>query len=163
MRKRVVLTGCAVLCVLGASELNAQARVGPQLSLGSKQDVGLGARLLVNIKSVEHLAFIGTFDLFFPDDGSYWELNGNVAYSFDITGAPSLSPYVGGGLNIAHKSHDHHHGHDHHHHDGESDTDLGINLLGGTQFGTGSVNPFVELRIELAGGEQFVITGGVLF
>ncbi len=156
MRNRVVLTGCAVLCVLGASELNAQARVGPQLSFGSEQDVGLGARLLVNIKSVEHLAFIGTFDWFFPDDCCYWELNGNVAYSFDITGAPSLSPYVGGGLNIAHESD----GDD----DGESsDTDLGINLLGGTQFGTGSVNPFVELRIELAGGGQFVITGGVLF
>ena len=44
-----------------------------------------------------------------------------------------------------------------------SDTDLGLNLLGGTLFGRGKVNPFVELRVELAGGEQFVLTGGVLF
>ena len=44
-----------------------------------------------------------------------------------------------------------------------SDTDLGINLLAGTQFGTKAVTPFVELRVELAGGEQFVITGGLLF
>ena len=54
--RRILLLAVAVSCFSGASELNAQARVGPQLSFGSEQDVGLGARLLVNIKSVEHLA-----------------------------------------------------------------------------------------------------------
>ncbi len=71
--------------------------------------------------------------------------------------ASSLAPYAGGGLNIAHKSKEFDDGRS------ASDTDLGLNLLGGTQFGRGKVNPFVELRVELAGGEQFVLPGGVLF
>ena len=41
--------------------------------------------------------------------------------------------------------------------------DPGFNILGGTLFGSGPVHPFVELRFELAGGEQFVLSAGVLF
>jgi hypothetical protein len=155
----------AALGLFGASQLDAQARVGGQLSFGSDQDLGLGARLHVGLKSPQRLAIIGTFDWFFPDerpgeDHSYWELNGNLAYFFKVQDSSSLAPYAGGGLNIAHRSSsdfDDGHGHS------ASDTDLGLNLLGGTLFGKGKVNPFVEARIELAGGEQFVLTGGVLF
>ena len=62
------------------------------------------------------------------------------------------TPYAGGGLNIAYSSRS-----------GSSDVDPGFNLLGGTLLGSGPVHPFVEVRFELAGGEQFVLTGGVLF
>ena len=91
------------------------------------------------------------------EDRSYWELPGNLAYFFKVEASSSLAPYAGGGLNIAHKSKEFDDGRS------ASDTDLGLNLLGGTLFGRGKVNPFVELRVELAGGEQFVLTGGVLF
>ncbi len=152
----------AALGLFGASQLDAQARVGGQLSFVSDQDLGVVARLHVGLRSAERLAIIGTFDWFFPDeppseDRSYWELNGNLAYFFKVEGSSSLAPYAGGGLNIAHKSKEFDDGRS------ASDTDLGLNLLGGTLFGRGKVNPFVELRVELAGGEQFVLTGGVLF
>ncbi len=167
--RRTVLILWVVACALGVQELNAQeqqtrqVRLGPQLSYGSSSKLGLGGRLHANLRSPDRLVIIGAFDWFFPDDGpgesrTYWELNGNVAYRFKIEGTTAVSPYAGGGLNIAHSSRRSEGGGD-----GSSHTDLGVNLLGGTLFGSGPVLPFFELRVELAGGEQFVLTGGVLF
>jgi len=138
-------------------------RLGPQLSYGSSSELGLGGRLHAHLRSPDRLSIIGTFDWFFPDeppgeDRTYWELNGNVAYNFRIEGTTAVSPYAGGGLNVAYSSRRPEVGGD-----GASDTDLGVNLLGGTLFGSGPVFPYFELRVELAGGEQFVLTGGVLF
>ncbi|MFQ5890332.1 MAG: hypothetical protein ACE5JR_09810 [Gemmatimonadota bacterium] len=162
MGKRMVLIACASLFLLGVSDLNAQARFGGQLSFGDSQDVGLGARLMLGVESLKRVEFNGSFDYFFPDepvggDRDYWELNGNLAYFFDVGSATSLAPYAGGGLNIAHGSRTFSDGRD------TSDTDLGLNLLGGTRFGSGPVIPFAELRVEVSGGEQFLITGGVIF
>lgn len=68
------------------------------------------------------------------------------------SGVTSVAPYVGGGLNIAHSS------------NATSNTELGVNLLGGLRFGIGPVvKGFSEVRLELSGGEQFVVTFGVLF
>jgi opacity protein-like surface antigen len=162
MRRRALITVFTALLLLGPATAMGQVQFGGQLSFGSDQDVGLGGRLLANVSSLEHWDFIGTFDWFFPDepvgqDRTYWEVNGNLAYNFDIAGAPSISPYVGGGLNIAHFSREDADG------SGNSDTDLGLNLLGGLQFEAKAVTPFVELRVELSGGDQLVITGGLLF
>jgi hypothetical protein len=149
--------------MIGVRELPAQVRLGPQLSYGSSSKLGLGARIHADLRSPDRLAIIGTFDWFFPDEpaGSnrtYWELNGNVAYKFKIEGTTAVAPYAGGGLNIAYSSRRPEGGGD-----GSSSTDLGFNLLGGTLFGAGPVHPFFEMRVELAGGEQFILTGGVLF
>ncbi len=145
-----------VLQLTGPADAGAQVRIGPQLSFGSEQDVGLGGRVTAQFRSPMELGFIGSFDVFFPDeprgeDRSYWEINTNLAYWFRVR-STSVHPYAGGGLNIAHASRD-----------GTSDTDLGLNLLGGSAFGAKRVRPFAELRVELAGGDQFVVTGGVLF
>lgn len=144
------------LGLAGPKEADAQVRIGPQLNFGSEQHVGLGGRVTAQFQSPRELGFIGSFDVFFPDephgeDRSYWEINANLAYWFRVR-STSVHPYAGGGLNIAHASRD-----------GASDTDAGLNLLGGSAFGARRVRPFVELRVELAGGDQFVITGGVLF
>ncbi|MEJ2311378.1 MAG: hypothetical protein P8Y10_02445 [Gemmatimonadales bacterium] len=168
MVRRAVLIFLVATSV-GAQGLNAQQRqtrrlnLGPQLSYGSSSKLGLGGRLHANLRSPDGLVIIGAFDWFFPDEGpgdsrTYWELNGNVAYRFKIEGTTAVAPYAGGGLNIAYSSRRSEGGGD-----GSSDTDLGVNLLGGTLFGSGPVLPFFELRVELAGGEQFVLTGGVLF
>lgn len=167
--RRTILMFLVVVCTVGASELRAQARqtrsvrLGPQLSYGSSSKLGLGGRLHANLRSPDRLVIIGAFDWFFPDEGrgedrTYWELNGNVAYRFKIEGTTAVAPYAGGGLNVAYSSRRPDGGGD-----GSSSTDLGVNLLGGTLFGSGPVLPFFELRVELAGGEQFVLTGGVLF
>lgn len=105
---------------------------------------------------------MGTFDYFFPDiEGyNYFEVNANALYSLPLAGITGFRPYVGGGLNIARGSLDI---------DlpeglgdiSASDTELGLNLIGGAEFGIGRIRPFAELRAQIAGGEQFVLTGGI--
>ncbi len=162
MGKKAFCAVLSMLCVFGVSQGTAQeVHVGGQLSYGDDSDFGLGPRVVFDDPSLGEFRIVGTFDLFFPDspsgtDVDYWEINGNGIYDFQLRNSPNTIPYVGAGLNIAHAS------------VGSgvlnaSDTQLGINLLGGFEFVVGSVRPFVELRVELEGGEQFVISGGVLF
>lgn len=161
MRVRNVLAATAAVLLLLPATANAQVRFGPQLSWGDDTELGVGGRALVNVQSLIHWDFIGTFDVFFPDDSptndiSYWEANGNLAYNFGVPDAPGLSPYVGAGLNIAHVSVDRESG-------DFDDTDLGINFFVGNQFDGGSTTPFVELRVVAEGADQWVLTGGLLF
>lgn len=138
---------------------------GVQADWGSDTDFGIGARVVFGLQSLFPKtpldAHVG-FDYFFPSGGAgvdltYWEINGNVGYRIpNVRG--NLKPYVGGGLNIAHASVT----------AGgvsASDTRAGLNLLGGTTFGRAAskMKPFVEARLILSGGEQFVLTGGVRF
>lgn len=162
MRMRSLFIAAAAFVLALPATAVGQVTLGPELSYGGDTDIGIGGRVLVGVESLEHWDFIGTFDVFFPDDGpnndvSYWEANGNLAYNFLIADAPSIFPYVGGGLNIAHASVEFDDGSD------TSDTDLGINLFGGTKFESSSVTPFVELRVVLEGADQVVVTGGILF
>jgi hypothetical protein len=153
-----VLVLAAAVAVPGA--VQAQARFGAQLSWSDDFDLGIGARVRAETPRLipgSPLAVIGSFDWFFPgNDVTYFEINGNVAYNFTIAGSP-IRPYAGGGLNIARVSFDVAG-------QSQSDTDIGLNLLGGLNFRqVGRLQPFVEIRLEIAGGEQFVLTGGIHF
>jgi hypothetical protein len=153
MRSFNLLAAAAVALFLLPATADAQIRIGPQLSYGGDTEFGVGGRVVANVESLQHWDFIGTFDVFFPDgDVDYWEANGNLAYNFGLPDAPSLSPYVGVGLSIAHASSG-----------SVSDTDLGINFFAGTQFEGASVTPFAEIRLVAEAAEQVVITGGLLF
>lgn len=150
-----VALGSGLLVVDSA---RAQVHLGPQISIADHADVGLGGRLVAGVEDYSGLEVIGSVDIFFPDgDFDYWEINGNAVYNFEIVGAPSLRPYAGGGLNVAHTDFD----------DeipgGDGDTDLGLNLLAGSKFPLEGFTPFVEVRGEISGGEQLVVTGGFLF
>ena len=138
---------------------------GLQADWGSDTDFGLGARAVFGLRSLfpkTPLDAHVSFDYFFPSstggvDVTYWEINGNVGYRIPKVRG-NLAPYVGGGLNVAHASAS----------IGgtsASDTKVGLNLLGGTTFGRAAskMKPFVEGRVTLSGGEQFVLTGGVRF
>jgi len=164
---RKTLLAITLLAVIGlhAQEAQAQVRFGAQASFGDDVDFGLGARAVFSLKQFnERLEGIASFDWFFPDSGvgvdwTYFEINGNVVYSIPLSSSSSLRPYAGGGLNIARSSIDF----DTPLLSSASDTEIGLNVLGGTKFGSGRLTPFAELRIELGGGEQFVISGGFLF
>jgi hypothetical protein len=151
--KKTLFIATAMLCLAGAESASAQGfRWGPEVSLGTDTDLGLGARAEFDF-SGSALTIIASFDYYFPDGPvDYWEINANLIYNFDIPSAPTVTPYAGGGLNIGHASGD-----------GFSDTDPGLNLLGGTRFDAGSIMPFVEVKFTIEGVEQFVITGGILF
>ncbi len=132
--------------------------IGGQISFADDADFGVGGRLMVGVPNSPGLEFLGSFDLFFPDgDVDYWEINANLIYNFPFPERLWPRPYTGGGLNIAHIDAG-----------GRGfgrgeDTDLGLNLLGGVKLPLNHFTPFAEARVELEGGEQFVLTGGFLF
>ncbi|UCC49712.1 MAG: outer membrane beta-barrel protein [Gemmatimonadota bacterium] len=160
--RRLLVAVCLAALVAVPSTAHAQVDLGGQLSWGDDADFGIGGRVVLGLPFEQvPLEVIGTFDYFFPDEGpggadvTYWELNANIVYRIPVR-VPMLTPYAGTGINIAHVSVDT---------DGvdASDTEVGINLLGGAKYDAGPVTPFAELRFELDGGEQFVLSLGVLF
>ena len=156
--KKTLVMAAVLLCLVGVESAAAQGfRWGPELSLATDSDLGLGARVEFDLNGPP-LTIIGSFDYYFPDGSrDYFEFNGNLVYNFNIPSAPTITPYAGGGLNIGHKSWDANDGED------RSDTDPGLNILGGARFDVGSVILFGEMKFTIEGGDQFVVTGGVLF
>ncbi|MGH7542243.1 MAG: outer membrane protein [Gemmatimonadota bacterium] len=169
MGRKLSVLGIALSALaFAAADGSAQVRVGGQVSFADDADFGIGPRIALEIPRVlPGLWIVGSFDYFFPDEGlfgsegdvDYWELNGNLLYEFEIPDTPGIIPYAGGGINIAHASFttvepietD------------ESNTEGGLNILGGAAFPLTGVTPFVEVRVEIEGGEQFVVTGGIMF
>ena len=146
---------------------------GAQVNYADDFDLGIGVRAIMGTNNiVEDSRVVASFDWFFPDaegaqvDITYWEINVNGHYMLPVEFEAPIDIYVGGGLNYAKISFDT---------DidlgvfGSSsgsfdDSDIGLNILGGIDFPLGdSLGGFGELRIELGGGEEFVITGGVRF
>lgn len=150
-----IVCGMLALNAVNVTELHGQrpdVSFGPQLSLAEDADFGIGGRVQIGLPRAP-VSVWGSFDLFFPDGpADYWELNVNASYDFHLPTTPTVVPYAGGGLNIAHRSAGL-----------ADDTDGGLNILGGIRFPLPSVTPFFELRIEAGGGDMFVATGGVLF
>lgn len=141
------------LLALPGTARGQDVQLGPQLSVADDVDLGLGGRAVFNVGDPGGWEGIGSFDVFFPDsDIDYWELNGNLVYNFPVEETRTFFPYLGGGLNVAHASAG-----------TADDTELGLNLVGGGKFDAEGMTPFVEARVEIEGGEQFVITGGLLF
>ena len=149
----------ALVCAPGM--LQGQVNIGAQASWGEETDFGFGGRLTARSPWVDPaIELSGAFDLFFPSTGagedlSYWEVNLNLVYNIAVS-SDALLPYAGVGLNIAHASTTVASVN-------TSATEVGANLVGGLKLVAGSVTPFGEIRYELGGGEQFVLTGGLLF
>ena len=158
-RIRVLLAIGMALAGAAARPLAAQTRFGGQLSFASDANFGIGARVVADFASlvprVRNVSLIGSLDYFFPGRSvTYFELNGNAVYRISVTGW-RITPYVGGGLNIGHAGGAR---------AGGSSSQVGLNLVGGTWFNrAGGVRPFLELRAELGGFGQFLVTGGMLF
>jgi len=164
--RRVKLLGLAMGLLLAAPHGRLEAQkigFGPQLSWANDADIGIGVRVVVPVTTKTPLEVMGSFDYFFPSAPPtvtvrYWELNGNLVYLPPVKNTPVV-PYLGGGLNIAHGS------------GGivgigsASNTKAGLNLAGGAKFKPKRtpILPFLEARVEISGGEQFVLTGGVQF
>ncbi len=179
-RLSLVVLAALVLVGVGsnASAADRPLSFGVQGSYGSDDtNFAIGGRLVLDLGSqVENVEVVGTFDYFFPSvaddvdipgidfDVKYWEANANVIYKYPLSGS-SMVPYGGVGLNYAHASASASvdlgdlgdYGMS------ESESDVGLNILGGVLFGTGSTKFFVEAKIEAGGGELFVVSGGIRF
>ncbi len=148
--------------ILAAEEAQAQVSFGAQASYADDMDFGIGARVYAGLPFTG-VEFMGSFDYFFPsvDDFNYFEVNANALYSLPVANMPAFRPYVGGGLNFARWSMDIPAELKPFIEGSASDTELGLNLIGGAEFGVGRFKPFAELRAQISGGEQVVLAAGI--
>jgi len=151
-----LLCAAALLGMLVApGVVRAQMTLGPLAALETDggSTFGIGAYAGIAVPSLdEHLSINPSFIYFFPDVGTFWELNGDVVYQFEVSAETPVLPFALAGLNIAHASVG-----------GFSNTDTSLNLGGGIGFRAASMSPFVGGKFELRSGSPFVLFGGVGF
>lgn len=146
-RLATALALASMLAGTAAAQTN-RLHIGPRLSYQfDLEKIGLGAQFSVPVAS--HLEFYPSFDYFFVDDGSFWNLNADLKYR--IASASIRWLYVGGGLNIARVS------------NGGSDTNAGLNLFAGAESLKGRIHPFAEFRFTAGDGSTGQISAGLNF
>lgn len=159
MPGRRIMAGMAL--VLGLVVLPAgagsQVLLGAQLAWGSDpDDIGLGVRAEVPLSGfAPGLAGLGSVDFFFPEGwlANQIDLNAGAVLRLSL---PGLAAYVGAGINLQRISATAVS-------DRESGTHAGVALWGGVHFRAGWATPFAELRSEIGGITQTVLSAGVLF
>jgi opacity protein-like surface antigen len=172
MKRFTVLTALAFLLAAAVPlSSHAQFKVGPRatIDVGDIEEFAIGGDVRYNLSQVNApIQLSGAFDFYFADDVQIGteeasrtiftvDLNGHYVFPTEGT----ISPYAGAGLGITNVSVDI---------DtpagnsGGDDTDIGLNLVGGVEFQTGSVRPFAQGQVSFGGDfTRFGITGGVLF
>jgi hypothetical protein len=135
---------------LAPSLVHAQTTLGPTLAMHDDGDLGIGATLGAPMASLgEGIGLMADFLIFFPEVGSYFEVNANLTYDFPLENS-TVVPFVLAGLNIGRWSVDTGLG-------SGSDTDLGLNVGGGIAFDAGTFRPSVAGRFRLGDGSGFVV------
>lgn len=167
--RRIVIAPVVVVAfafgVFGPPTAHGQVSVGAHGSYASEHETsGVGPRVRVDVAGAEGLSVNASLDLFFPEEGGLWGLNGNVQYSFFPESW--VGPYVGAGVSYLVDSEE------------EVFRDLpggggiyvggeesmaGVDLLGGLEFRiTDGLTPFAHARYTTAGEGRYVLSGGVL-
>lgn len=148
------------LCVLALGVLvsprnaEAQVQIGPTLAYHNDFDVAVGGTMNVQMPALgDRIGFMADVLVFFPDSDNvdYLEFNGNLTYDFPLENE-MVRPFALAGLNVARVSVDF---------AGEidsvADTEIGLNLGGGLSFELGAIRPVIGARVEVGGGEGFVL------
>lgn len=179
MKKFLVMAALATTVIVagGGSALASEGPFGPfkfgiegNFGTGSGDQYagdstfGLGARGEFNMQDMVGLpiSIAASFDYYFVDcpsgvDCTVFETNLNGLYALPLPVPEMFEVYAGGGLNLVYAKVEYL-GYS------ASDTDFGLNLLAGVKFDFGMIfTPFLETKFEAGGGDQFVISAGVLF
>lgn len=161
----------AAVAAFTPKDAAAQVRFGPEVTFADDFSLGIGGRIMTDIDAfgdsegaLQELRGIGEFIYYIDpvdgcDDCSAWEANVNGAIPLKL-GEGSADFYVGAGLNIARVSVSVPSAFGG---GSASSTDIGLNALGGLNFGLGSMAAFAEAGIRISGSEQFVIGAGLAF
>lgn len=169
MLRSVLALGLAAVALAAPAVTHAQEPYGPppdtirvmprfgiQGNWSDDADFGLGLRYEAGmtwlLPRAGGLRLATSFDYFLdpPADLDLWEINANL---INVMAVPNVRAawYLGGGLNVAHMGSGL----------GGSETRVGGNLLAGIRL-PGTFRPFLEGRLELGGGEMFVLTAGLM-
>jgi hypothetical protein len=147
------------ITALGSADAQAQVFIGPYVGYNlDAEEVYFGANVYAPLPVVigkSQLVANPGFDYYpFIDNATLWALNLDVLYPIPVE-SPSFTPYIGSGLLIQRVSIDI---------AGisASETDVGLNLRGGSMFGTsGPVKPFAEAVLVIADESGLLLKGGV--
>ena len=140
--------GCALLVplVFGSVAHAQRPHIGAHVSYNfDVEDFGIGAQFTVPV--ARHLEFYPSFDYYFVDVGSLWQLNGDLKYKLR---EERNWFYLGGGLAVARRSAGNF-----------DDTDVGANIFGGLEtLIWKKVHPYLEGRLTLRDNTTFQLVGG---
>lgn len=149
MRHFLIALGTVAALSSTPALLQAQLSLGPTLAINDG-DIGIGATIGAPMEAVgEGIRFMGDFLYYFPDIGTYLEINANLTYDFPLDES-TIVPFVLAGLNFGRSSR-------------EvagvtlTNTDVGLNLGGGIVFDAGRFRPAVGGRFILRTGSPFVV------
>ena len=161
MKKRTTTTTLLVLLFLafGIQTATAQIgiRVGPRVGyeIDDLNDLFVGADVRLDVATLP-VIINPAFDYYLTDGFDLFQLSANALYTFGINNAV-FTPYAGAGVGITRVSVDSEFG-------DASNTDVGLNIIGGAEFGFGGLRPFVQAQLTLDGESDLTtIAGGLLF
>ena len=157
--KRLLCTVALVGMLVAPGVVQAQMSAGAFGAYGTDDPATFGIGGFVAIPLTQlgpGFAIVPDFTYFFPDVGSIWELNGDLMYSFPVAADAPIAPFAFAGLNYVHFSVDVLG-------TSFSSSDTGLNVGGGANFPMGSLTPFAGAKLELGGGENLILFGGIGF
>ena len=139
-----LLLTCAVA---GTAAAQHRPHIGGHLLYNfDAEEFGIGAQFTYPLS--QRLEFYPSFDYYFVDPGSLWQLNGDIKYQLRERGDWF---YVGGGIAIARASFG-----------SFSNSDVGANILAGWETLIGKkVHPYIEGRLTVGDGSSFQVAGGL--
>jgi len=160
--------------VTAPTDADAQTvfELGPRIGIdvGDVEEVFIGADFRITSPGLP-IVINPTFDFYFVEDITVWNLSGNALFQFGIDNEV-FNPYAGAGLAIFRQSFDEQTvdtGFGTVTSPGGSTTDIGINLIFGADFITGGpVKPFAEVHFTPVFSDPesinlFGVRGGILF
>lgn len=156
---RIIAATLFTLMLAGSMQLaHAQIELGPRIGYDLEvEELHIGAEARFDLPGVDlPIKIKPSVDYYLVDNFTLMTFDANGIYEIDLEGG-TIHPYVGAGLGILYWSFDTEFA-------GFGDastTNVGLNLLGGAAFGSGSLRPFAEARFNT--DDLFTLTGGVLF
>ena len=144
-------------------ESSSGFEIGPRVTIdvGNIEEFALGGDVRYDLaRNVEApVQLSGAIDFYFADDTrvgnrevdrSIYTVDLNAHYMFPTE--ETFSPYAGAGIGITSSEVG-----------STSSTDTGLNLVGGVEFDTGTLQPFIQGQVTVGDIDRLGITGGLLF
>lgn len=147
-----------------AAQAQAQIEIGPRVGyeVDELEALSIGGDIRASTVALP-FQINGTFDYYFLDEDDFGGVDVNM-FQLTLNGLFELginnqvfTPYFGPGISLTRVSADAGPFED-------SDSELGLNLVGGAEFGLGNLRPFVQAQFTVGGDiEPVSVVGGLLF